>query len=69
MARQGRRVAQQEILSWLLDLGEAEKHRLGRGATRPMTPREMAGLKDLIVHTGIRTREEEIDEAVTRAVR
>lgn len=69
MARQGRRVPQQEILSWLLDLGEAEKDRLARDAARPMNRREIAGLKALIVRTGIRTREEEIDQVLAREAR
>ena len=69
MARQGRRVPQQKILAWLLDLGEAEKDRLAEDALRPMRRREIADLKRLAVRTGISTREEEIDEAVAGAVR
>lgn len=69
MARQGRRVPQQRILAWLLDLGEAEKDRLGEAASRPMRRREIADLKRLAVSTGISTREEEIDDAVAGAVR
>jgi hypothetical protein len=63
MARQGRRVPQQKILAWLLDLGEAEKSRLAEDASRPMRGREISDLKRLAVRTGISTREEEIDEA------
>lgn len=69
MAREGRRVAQQAILSWLLDLGEAEDRRRARLSARPMSPRAIAELKRLSVHTGIPTREEEIDAAVARAAR
>jgi hypothetical protein len=69
MARQGRRVPQQTILSWLLDLGEAEKHRLAEDAFQPMSRREIAGLKRLAVRTGIPTREEEIDALVAGEVR
>jgi hypothetical protein len=69
MARQGRRVPQQKILAWLLDLGEAEKDRLAEDALRPMRRREIADLKRLAVRTGISTREEEIDEVVAGAVR
>lgn len=69
MTREGRRVPQQTILSWLLDLGEAEERRSGRVAARPMSPREIAGLKRLTVRTGVATREEEIDATVSRAAR
>lgn len=69
MTREGRRVPQQTILSWLLDLGEAEGRRSGRVAARPMSPREIADLKRLTVRTGVATREEEIDATVSRAAR
>ncbi|MGA7860567.1 MAG: hypothetical protein WCB19_01765 [Thermoplasmata archaeon] len=64
--RQGRKVAQQDLLSWLLDLGEAEKARYSRDALRPMTSREIAALRHLAVKTGSRTDEEDIDATVAR---
>lgn len=63
-ARQGRKIAQQDLLAWLLDLGEAEKARYSSDALRPMTSREIAALRHLAVKTGSRTREEDIDAAV-----
>lgn len=69
MARESRHVPQQTILSWLLDLGEAEERRRGQNAARPLSPREIASLKRLAVRTGVATREEEIDAAVARAIR
>lgn len=69
MAREGRRVPQQTILSWLLDLGESQKDRLAARTTRPMRGKEIADLKRLAVRTGIPTREEEIDEAIAGAIR
>ncbi len=69
MARQGRYVPQQEILSWLLDLGEAEDRHQAEEAVRPMSAREISGLKRLIVRTGIPTGEKEIDTDVATAVR
>lgn len=62
--RRGRKMSQQELLAWLLQLGEAEKHRLAEDAGRPMTDREIAAMERLVVRTGIRTREEEIDRVV-----
>jgi hypothetical protein len=67
MVREGRRVPQQEILSWLLDLGEAEKQRLASDASRPVSPREMTALKRLVVRGGPRTREEDIDATMARS--
>ena len=69
MARQGRRVAQQASLSWLLDLGEAENHRQSLDLARPMSAREIAALNRLTVRTGVTTHEEYIDATVARAVR
>lgn len=69
MVREGRRVAQQAILSWLLDLGEAEGHRQSQHLARPMSAREIAALKRLAVRTGVTTREEDIDATVARAAR
>lgn len=69
MARSGRRVPQEEILSRLLDLGEAQRHRLTEDPERQMNPREIAALKRLAVRTGVRTREEEIDRVLSRAIR
>jgi hypothetical protein len=65
-ARQGRKVAQQDLLSWLFDLGEAEQARYSRDAMRPMTSREISALRHLGVKAGARTREEEIDVTVAR---
>jgi hypothetical protein len=62
--RRGRKMSQQELLAWLLQLGEAAKHRLSEDAGRPMTDREIAAMERLVVSTGIRTREEEIDRVV-----
>lgn len=69
MARRGHRVAQQDILSWLLDLGEGAKARLGEDGVAIMSPKEMAALLRLPVHTGVRTREEDIDDVVAAEVR
>ena len=69
VVHQGRRVPQHAILSWLLDLGEAEKNRWTKAAARPMSPRETAGLRRLVVWTGTATREEEIDATVAGAAR
>ncbi len=69
MASRGRRVSQQEILSWLLDLGEAETRRRTGVVARPMSSREIENLKRLVVRTGVRTQEEEIDRPVARAAR
>ncbi|MCI4351891.1 MAG: hypothetical protein L3K14_00665 [Thermoplasmata archaeon] len=65
-ARHGRKVAQQDLMSWLLDLGEAEKARYSRDALRPMTSQEITALRHLAVRTGSRTREEDIDATVAR---
>ncbi len=65
----GRRLPQQAVLAWLLDLGEAQQRRWSNDADRPMSPREIAGLRRLVVRTGITTREEEIDATIARAVR
>ncbi len=67
--RRGRRVSQQELFTWLLNLGEAEKDRLLEDATRPMTDREIAALETLCVDTGVRTHEKEIDDVVAGAAR
>ncbi len=69
MARPGRRVPQQKVLAWLLDLGEAEKDRMVEAAVRPMRGKELAELRRMTVRTGIRTQEEEIDETVAEALR
>ncbi len=69
MARRGRRISQQELMAMLLDLGEALRGRLLEEAQQPMTKREIAALDRLVVSTGIRTRQEEIDEAVAREAR
>ena len=69
MSREGRRLPQQAILAWLLDLGEAEERRSTVDAARPMSPQEVTSLKKLVVRTGVHTREEEIDTAIARAHR
>lgn len=69
MAREGRRVPQQALLAWLVDLGEAEEQRSTGDAARPMSPQEVTNLKKLVVRTGVRTREEEIDTVLARAHR
>jgi hypothetical protein len=69
MARRGRKVTQQTLLSWLLDLGEAEKDRLAEGASGPMSDREVAQLMRLVVRTGIPTQEEDIDDTISREIR
>ncbi len=65
--RHGRKVSQQELLTWLLNLGEREKRRLLMDATRPMSAREIAALKRLCVRTGVKTHESEIDRVVAEA--
>jgi len=62
--RRGRKMSQQELLAWLVRLGESEKDGLLKDAERPMTEREIAAMKRLTVSTGIRTREEDIDRVV-----
>jgi len=69
MARRGRRLSQQELVSWLLNLGESHKERLLDDAERPLTKRELAALDRLCVKTGVRTREEEIDRAIAAEAR
>ncbi|HKZ60197.1 MAG TPA: hypothetical protein VJ547_10185 [Candidatus Thermoplasmatota archaeon] len=61
MARRGRRVSQQDLVAWLLSLGDAHVDEFADHEDRPMTEREIATMLRLAVHTGIRTREEEID--------
>jgi hypothetical protein len=69
MARRGRKVSQQELVAQLLDLGESMRERLFEDASRPMTAREIAAMHRLIVDTGVRTREEEIDEVIASEAR
>ncbi len=68
-AIRGRRISQQELLSWLVALAEGEKHRLGDDPDRRMTEQEISVLMRLPVRTGIRTREEDIDDDLARAAR
>jgi hypothetical protein len=68
-AMRGRRISQQDLLAWLLTMGEREKQHLGEDATRPLTARERAVLMSLPVKTGIRRREEDIDEDLARDAR
>ena len=65
MARRGRRVSQQALLSLLLDIAEGARERLLGDPAEPMTDREIAAMGRLSVATGVRTREEEIDGVVT----
>ena len=67
--RRKRKMSQQEILAWLLSLGEAEKTRLTEDAEQPMTDREIAAMERLTVSTKTRTREEEIDRVVAEESR
>ncbi|HKZ64651.1 MAG TPA: hypothetical protein VJ400_09440 [Thermoplasmata archaeon] len=67
--RRGRKMSQQEILAWLLSLGEAAKARFTEDAERPMTGREIASMERLTVNTRIRTREGEIDRVVAEESR
>jgi len=67
--RRGRKLSRQELLSWLVSLGESEMERLLKDATRPMTEREIASMERLIVDTGVRTRETEIDRAVAEGTK
>ena len=62
--RSGRKVSQEELLSWLLNMGERNQDQLFADGPAPMTEKEIAAMARLAVRTGIRTREEEIDEAV-----
>jgi hypothetical protein len=68
-AIRGRRISQQELLSWLVALAEGVKHRLGDDPDRLMTEQEISVLMRLPVRTGIRTREEDIDDDLARAAR
>jgi len=67
--RRGRKLSRQELLSWLVSLGESEMERLLKDATRPMTEREIASMERLIVDTGVRTRETEIDRAAAEGTK
>ena len=67
--RHGRRISQQELVSWLLNIGEAEKERLLEDATKAMTERQIASLERLCVDTRVRSREEEIDDVLAGAAR
>lgn len=60
----GRRVSQQELLSRLLSLGEAEKDRLLEEGARPMSAHEIDLMSHLCVDTHKRTCEEDIDRAL-----
>ena len=64
VARGGRRISQQDLLARLLDIAESEKERLLQDTSPPMTKREIAVMRRLCVHTGIATREEDIDRIV-----
>lgn len=62
--QRGRKVPQQDLLAWLLGLGEAQKEGFAADALAPMTAREFAALRRLRVRTGVKSREEEIDAVV-----
>lgn len=64
MVRRGRKVSQQDIVAWLLRLGEARPDEFADEYDRPMTEKEIAALMRLPVRTGIRTREEDIDRVL-----
>lgn len=68
-ARRGRSVAQEDVLSWIITLGERNIGLLAEDANRPMTDREIAALMRLPVRTGIRTSESEIDDVLARDAR
>jgi len=68
-AMRGRRVSQQDLLAWLLTMGEREKAALGEDAARPLTARERRTLMSLPVKTGIPSGEETIDEDLARDAR
>jgi hypothetical protein len=69
MVHTGRRVSQQELLSRLLNLGEAEKERLLGEGTRPMSAHEIDLMSHLCVATHKRTREEDIDRTLASEMR
>lgn len=58
------RYPEEDILSWLVTLGERNKQDFSTDATRPMSPVEMRRLMSLPVSTRVRTREEDIDEDI-----
>ena len=68
-AMRGRRVSQQDLLSWLLTMGERQKQQLGDDALRPLTPSERRVLMSLPMRSGKRFREEDIDDDLNREVR
>ena len=61
--------AEEDVLSWLVTLGERSKQEFASDATRPLSARETRALMSLPVRTGIRTREEDIDEDIARDAR
>ena len=67
--RSGRKVSQEELLSWLLNMGERNQEQLYADGPKPMTEKEITAMSRLSVRTGIRTREEEIDAAVAEGSR
>lgn len=69
MVHTGRRVSQQELLSRLLNLGEAERERLLEEGTIPMSAHEIDLMSHLCVDSHKRTREEDIDRAVAGEMR
>jgi hypothetical protein len=68
-AMRGRRVSQQDLLSWLLTMGEGQKQSLGEDAAKPLSARERNVLMSLPMKSGKRSREEDIDGDLMREVR
>ncbi|HEX9817067.1 MAG TPA: hypothetical protein VGB18_08810 [Candidatus Thermoplasmatota archaeon] len=63
VSRLGRRISQEVLLARLVALGEEQLDRLS--ATETRTTKEQIGrLLQLPVHTGLRTREEDLDMAL-----
>ena len=69
LAMRGRKVSQQDLLSWLLTIGEREPGRLGENAARPMTDLEIAAMMRLRVRAGGKGGEEDIDDDIAREIR
>ena len=67
--RSGRKVSQEQLLSLLLNLAERNQEQFFADGPQPMTEKEIAAMLRLAVHTGIRTREDEIDRAVAEGSR
>ena len=68
-AMRGRKVSQQDLLAWLLTMGERETGRLGEDAARPMTNREIAAMLRVRVRAGGKGGEEQIDDDIQGTIR